>query len=362
MGTIERQVRILSSQLASPTRPKITEQWSQTQGIKRYLDDRYGSLPNASLDVDKWITEYQHEIQGKNTAGWIRDSSALLERLKKRAGGLEKVTEKIAAAYMADTAANRTPGTHNRNLTVYKKFYTWLVNTGRHTVNPFATIKRMNERKDTQIVYCTKAERDEIIILALAAGWPEWTAVLIAFLTGMRREEVVNLTWNDVNFESGTISIRKTKTKTSRTIQMSTVLEEFLLGEPDHSGYVVRVLEGENRLGRFNSLSNRLKKDMKMRLTAQWGILKPPPSKFPEFRKNWNTYIAEMDKRKTEVEEALGRVGWNVFRHTFASLKVQDGVSIDKVARWIGDDVSTATRHYANFIPKDRRDPDVDKG
>lgn len=320
-GDIEILIRNLASQLASVTRPKIPAPWGQTSGMIRYLADRYGEDPSAINrgDVANWIPDYQHEIQGKNTKGWIRDSVAMLEKLKAKEKGLEKVTGKSAATYMASIAGARSRGTHNRTLTVFKKFYAWLVITTRHDNNPFAAIKRLNEGKETPIVYCTREDRDEITVLALATGWPEWTAILIAFLTGMRRGEIANLRWDDVNFRSGTIFIQKTKTTTSRTLPMSTVLEEFLLGEPHKTGYVVKVLEGEDRLGRLNSLINRLKKDKVAALTKEWGILKPPPSKAKEFRKKWNEYKSAMAERERETAEAIDRIGWNVCRHTFAS-------------------------------------------
>lgn len=49
---------------------------------------------------------------------------------------------------MAALAVKRTAGTHNCTLTVFKKFYVWLVNTKRFTRNPFKHAKRMNETKD----------------------------------------------------------------------------------------------------------------------------------------------------------------------------------------------------------------------
>lgn len=363
-GAIEAQARNLASQLASNTRPELTEPWRSTPGVIRYLDARYGAEADSAKprDKSKWLEDYRREIVGKNSSGWVRDSIKLLENLRDAHRGLDRVDEEAASEYMAVRAAEKTRGTHNRNLTVFKKFYAWLVNTKRHATNPFAHIKRLNERKDAPIVYCTHAERDEAIILAMATGWPEWTAVPIAVLTGMRREEIANLKWEHLNFKSGAITVQKTKTITSRTIPMSTVLEEFLLEEPDQTGYVVKVPDGEDRLGRLASLAKRLKKDKKAGLTREWGIIKPPPSKAKEFRKKWNAYKNAMAEREHETTEAAKRLGWNVFRHTFASLKVQDGVSIEKVARWIGDDISTALRHYAQFVPKDRRDPDIDKG
>jgi site-specific recombinase XerD len=42
-----------------------------------------------------------------------------------------------------------------------------------------------------------------------------------------------------------------------------------------------------------------------------------------------------------------------VMRHTFASLLVQAGVSVYKVARWLGDGVEVVEEHYGHLAPKD---------
>ena len=39
-------------------------------------------------------------------------------------------------------------------------------------------------------------------------------------------------------------------------------------------------------------------------------------------------------------------------RHTFASLLAIAGVSIFKIAQWLGDDVRVVERHYAHLLPK----------
>ncbi len=357
--------------------PSFPAEYARTKSVLKYMEARYGiehAEQTRGSDPQQWIDEYTHEIRGKNTKGWVRDSRTMLEKLQIAAKGLDRVTSKFAAAYMADIAAKPpkkrseknegkgSPGTHNRTLTVIKKFYAWLVTTERHAINPFAAIKRLKERKDTPIVYCTSAERDEIIDLARATGWPEWTAVFIAFHTGMRREEVSNLLWNDVRFDTGAINVTKSKTGMPRTFPLPTIVEKFLKASPDRTGHVVTVAKGQSRVGRLNSLMNRMKKDKTIALLKQWKIEKPSPSRAKDFKEKWATFEATVKEHEAALEYSLEHIGWNVCRHTFASLKVQDGVDVQKVARWIGDTLDTCLLHYAQFIPKDKRDPDIDKG
>ncbi len=55
------------------------------------------------------------------------------------------------------------------------------------------------------------------------------------------------------------------------------------------------------------------------------------------------------------------RIGWNAFRHTFASLRVQAGVSLDKVSSWMGNSPDVCRKHYAQFMPRDTHDEDIDR-
>lgn len=69
-------------------------------------------------------------------------------------------------------------------------------------------------------------------------------------------------------------------------------------------------------------------------------------------------------KTKSECAKltaALARIGWNSFRHTFGSLLAQAGVSLDKISAWMGNTPEVCRRHYAQFIPRDRRDKEIDK-
>ena len=59
----------------------------------------------------------------------------------------------------------------------------------------------------------------------------------------------------------------------------------------------------------------------------------------------------------------LRGVGLPVFgvydlRHTFSSLLASSGVSIFKIATWLGDDVGVVQNHYAKLLPGDK---DIEK-
>ena len=56
--------------------------------------------------------------------------------------------------------------------------------------------------------------------------------VQFAFETSMRREEIANMEWKDINLKARTLHIPKTKTDTPRRIPLSTRAIEVLSGIP----------------------------------------------------------------------------------------------------------------------------------
>jgi len=63
-----------------------------------------------------------------------------------------------------------------------------------------------------------------------------------------------------------------------------------------------------------------------------------------DFRRPWAEYVAK---------HKCAEVTPHIARHTFASLLASAGVSIYKIAQWLGDDVRVVQQHYAKLLPKD---------
>ena len=62
-------------------------------------------------------------------------------------------------------------------------------------------------------------------------------------------------------------------------------------------------------------------------------------------------------RRPLEIYMARQGMTWvtaHVMRHSFASILASSGVSIYKIAKWLGDSVKTTEKHYAKLAPGDR--------
>lgn len=367
ISDIESYVRNLTGQLSVKGRPEITTPWKGASGVERYITDRFGPEPlvgsKPKPSSDKWIVDYAMEIKGECSERWAEMSITRLRALDAESGGLATLSPENASRYLAEIASKRKTGTRNRFLATFSRFYKWAVRTGRTTINPFAGIKTLKEEQSLDIVYCTPEERAEIIAMAESTGWKDWLAVPIAFYSGMRREEVANLEWPDVRFTEGIIVVRKTKTKKGRTIPLNANLESLLSSRPiaERSGYVVKIASDIDRILRMDNLVRVIQKAKQKKLLAKWDIIPPAPSRSKDYAAKKKEFEAAKRKRGTVLKATLNRIGWNPFRHTFGSLLAQAGVSLDKISSWMGNTPEVCRRHYAQFIPRDRRDNEIDK-
>jgi len=179
--------------------------------------------------------------------------------------------------------------------------------------NPFAHVK-MCRVPESKPKYLTRTQAAHFISVINE----EWLRDLVFFAinTGLRRAEITHLTWSKVDFENRILIIQsdpnfKTKAGKSRIVPMNDQVFNLLS----------RYRENKRSELVFNFEGEKIRED---RLTKG----------FKRFLK-----IAELDESLT----------FHHLRHTFASLLVQDGVSIYEVQKLLGHSSITVTEIYAHL-------------
>jgi integrase len=222
-----------------------------------------------------------------------------------------------------------SPARRNRALIMASRFFKWAMRTRRAFENPFAGIKLLKEERGSDIVFCSKAERDIIIAMAEDTGDVDALAVMIAFYAGLRRGEIYRLAWEDIDFERRFLKIRKSKTKVGRNVPIGARLMDALSKAPEskRKGLVIPLHKDVNAIEHSNSFLTKLRR----------------------YAKATGAAVSEE------------QISWNVFRHTFASLYIQEGGTLDKGCAILGNTREVFLRHYGNLHPKDRFDEFVDR-
>ena len=165
-----------------------------------------------------------------------------------------------------------------------------------------------------RVVYHSVEEINKLLAACPSFGWK--LVVLLGADAGLRRGEIAQLRWQDVNFEHNQIYVAPDKTENHRFVPMTAELRKALEKAKNgaKSEFVVEV--GKNRTSKYF-------------LTAF-------------YRK-----IA----KKAKVASFLHKL-----RHTFASHLVQNGVDLYRVSKLLGHSSIKMTEIYAHLAPKTLHD------
>jgi integrase len=142
-------------------------------------------------------------------------------------------TTKLAAlrpeavqAWAADRIATVSASTFNKEVWVLKNLCKSAREWGYVKVDPAGGLKRMTESRG-RVRYLTPDERKEL----LAAANPDLRLyILFALHTGARRAELLRLTWQNIDLETGLVHFIDTKNHDSRAVPMTATLRAKLEG------------------------------------------------------------------------------------------------------------------------------------
>ncbi len=199
----------------------------------------------------------------------------------------------------------RTKLTCNRYLQLLKRMFSVAIEEGYVEENPVQKVKLYSEKDTQKERILTEAEEERL--MENCSDYLK-SIITVALNTGMRRAEILNLQWNQVDFKARRIKVERTKSGRVRFIPMNEVLFNELSRQRSESGQSPYVFTN------------------------------------PETGKQ---YI----DMKTGFKGALRRAGieglrFHDLRHTFASRLVEKGADIETVRDLLGHHSITITQRY----------------
>lgn len=212
--------------------------------------------------------------------------------------------------------AKKSPVTVNIELRALKAAMNTALRWKYLEANPLGNVTQARVA-ETSPTYFTKQDFQGL----LNAISEEWLRELVVFaaLTGMRRGELVNLRWEDIDLKRKLIRIQsnptfRTKQGKRRIIPMSDVVFSLLSSKAQHirCEYIFH-LKG--------------------------------------FKVN-DDYASKRFKSFVRKVGLDGKLHFHSLRHTFASWLVQDGVSLYEVQRLLGHSNSKVTQMYSHLEPE----------
>ncbi len=243
---------------------------------------------------------------------WQRDEYSI-QSLKEYFGDLymSKINAGHIEKYKTKRIGQVSPATCNRELACLSAIFTMAKKSKLVESNPVTEVKKFQERK-LQMQILSKEDAESLIE---AASEPLRAILTIVLNTGMRRGEILNLRWADIDFDLHVISLWNTKGGKTRKIPMNAYVEETL-----------------NRIKRIESdyvfTSKRTGKPL-------CDVRKP--------------FFEACDKAK------IKGLRFHDLRHTSATWMVMAGIDLVTVSEILGHSDIKMTLRYAHPTPQNRR-------
>jgi integrase len=200
----------------------------------------------------------------------------------------------------------------NRELTFLRAVFYMALGDGELDVIPFgkgAGKVRLLKENNRRVRYLT--DKEEALRKKIPVA--EWPKVAVALHTGFRQGNQFELKWDDVNFETGTIRARASKSGEDYHVPMNDELRAILRNLPS-------------------------------RMRSEWVF----PSATGETALDAKNFI---DRVFTPALEAakISDFHWHDLRHTFASRLVMRGVDLTTVQELMGHKTQAMTARYVHL-------------
>jgi len=249
----------------------------------------------------------------------------------------DQLTPAAVSRYLlALQADGRSPKTLQNHLHAISRFCRYLRGLGIPVPNPGRDVI-LRQPHETPPRYLTDADVRTALLLARQHRiWPE---VCLALSTGLRLSEMVRLQWADIDLPGRVLIVRVSKSGRWRAVPLSRPAVTALRIQRWKFGRRAFVFPARQTWpGAFRYVD-------RPRNTSWWlRALRPIQEAIPSFR--------------TLPGRSTGR-GWHLLRHTFASRAAQAGVSLYKLASWLGHSDVRTTQIYAHLQPG--FDPEIER-
>lgn len=250
------------------------------------------------------------EYSRENKESWWRDEISLKHLIEYFKGKrLNQINPFLIEHYKRHRREKVSPATVNRELACLKHLFSMAIKWGKVGTNPVKQVKLFREEKKPPRVL---SEEDTQALIEAANGHLK-PILVVAVNTGMRRGEILNLKWENVDLANRAITVEKAKNWKFRQIPMNDTVFEAVKGLPKNGDYVFPGRDGKP----FGSIKTAFKAAIK-----RAGIV---PCRFYDLR------------------------------HTFASRLVMAGVDLVTVKELLGHSQIATTMIYSHPTPQHKK-------
>lgn len=121
----------------------------------------------------------------------------------------------------------RAPASVNRELECLSRIFSFAIDNGLLSANPCRKVKKLRQ-DNRRTRYLSREEESRLLDATEFGPWYLRPLIIMAIQTGMRRGELLNLAWSDVDQSRALVYVRDTKSGKDREIPLSTTALEVL--------------------------------------------------------------------------------------------------------------------------------------
>lgn len=288
------------------------------------LQANYRPRQRPKTDLDRLVNEYLDFASSDHSKDTYRFDRMTLDKFLKFAGK-KKLEPLLFEKYKRERALSVSKATVNRELDVLRSMCNLAVDWRLLEKNPYRVKKFKDDSQAERVKFFTHAQVD--LLLTKSRGTPLHDIILFAVNTGLRRSELVYLTWNDIDLDTWRVTVQakpklgwKPKNRRARTVPIPKQCHSMLLERKAKS---LSLFVFPNTLGGLKDKDN-LTRELRG-LLKRVGLYSP-------------------------------HLGCHTLRHSFASRLVLKGVALYKVAKLLGHSNEKTTELYAHLQPRDLED------
>lgn len=231
---------------------------------------------------------------------------------------LTEIQPEQIEAYKSQRLGKCKPSTVNKELSTLKAMLRTAVDWGTLKHNPAATVKKLPE-SEQKIRFLSQVEINRLLDASRDKTSPDWMYAFVstALYCGLRKSELFNLHWGDVNFEHGMITVQPrtdwhTKNYKKRIIPLHSSLKDALISLTRHP-------------------------------TSPYVFCNSDGSSFHDIRGSFGSILKRADIAHLTLHE---------MRHTFASHLVMNGTDLPTVQTLMGHADIKTTMRYSHLAPE----------
>lgn len=273
-----------------------------TEAVSEYLERYTGRDPNMANRLSWWTERLGHKPLGKISR---RDIKTCLDSLRYE---------------------GKAPATCNRRKMMLSAVFQFCNEEYDIKHNPCREIRQLPEN-NAIIRFLTESELAKLLEAVKKSEWERlYLLVITALTTGARRSELIKLRWSDIDFQTKTAYLAKTKNSERRVLPLTPpVIAELEKFREVGSGHLFPHASGQGPFIHFDYRWKSAKRDAGL-----------DNFRFHDLRHSCASFLAMAGAGLLEIADALGHKSLNMTKR-YAHLCVEHKTKlIDRVFSEVG--------------------------